>query len=336
MTSDIRGSAAPFARVHELLRVDAPAVATNIEQAIERAVRRQLFRHGAVVAVSGGVDSALVLHLCVRALGAERVLGLFLPERESSPKALEFSQRLARELGIRSVVEDITEVLEATGCYERRDAAIRSLIPEYGSGCTCKIVTDSLLARPSPQPFSVVVTFPDGSETRVRATDQALRQIVSATNFKQRARKSMEYYQADLHRYAVVGTPNRLEYELGFFVKNGDGAADLKPIAHLYKSQVFELSRHVGVFEDILRQPPSTDTYPGDQTQEEFFFALPLEVLDLCLFCANERFDTERTANLTGLTPRQVRAVYADIDAKRALAGYLHAQPQMMLPGSHG
>src|SRR5260221_3517294 len=151
--------------------------------------------------------------------------------------------------------------------------------------------------------------------------------IVATTNMKQRTRKQLEYYHADRLQYAVAGTPNRLEYDQGFFVKNGDGAADVKPIAHLYKTQVYALAAHLGVPEEIRSRPPTTDTYSLEQTQEEFFFALPYDKMDLCLYARDRGIAPEDVAREVGITPEQVLRVFRDIDAKRKAARYLHEPP---------
>ena len=161
----------------------------------------------------------------------------------------------------------------------------------------------------------------------MRLTAEACLDVVAATSFKQRVRKMMEYYHADRLQYAVAGTPNRLEYELGFFVKSGDGAADLKPIAHLYKSQVYALARHLGIPEEIQRRPPTTDTYSLAQSQEEFYFSLPYAQMDMCLYAKNHSISPAETARALGLTPQQVERVFRDIDGKRAVAAYLHMAP---------
>jgi NAD+ synthase len=165
------------------------------------------------------------------------------------------------------VVEDVTGVLEALGCYRRRDEAFRALIPEYGPGWRAKIVLPPITGGDSFRVYSVVARSPRGDEVRVRVTVDAYRRIVAATNFKQRVRKTLEYYHADRLDYAVAGTPNRLEYELGFFVKNGDGSADVKPIAELYKTQVYRLAASLDIPEEIRTRIPTTDTYPLAQEQ---------------------------------------------------------------------
>jgi NAD+ synthase len=142
----------------------------------------------------------------------------------------------------------------------------------------------------------------------------------------------MEYSHADRLRYAVVGTPNRLEYDQGFFVKNGDGAADLKPIAHLYKSQVYALAGDLGLPEEIRNARPTTDTYSMEQGQDEFFFALPYDQMDIVLFGLNHGMPTARVAGETGLTVQQVERVYRDIRTKRQTTNPLHMKPVLMEP----
>ncbi|NQU41033.1 MAG: NAD(+) synthase [Lentisphaerae bacterium] len=316
---------APFVDVHDLMKLDAEATVTEITQAIQDQVRYALGRRGAIVAISGGIDSSVVAQLCVRALGPEHVIGLLLPECESSDATLPLSQLLADHLGIRTFREDISPILEACGCYRRRDEAIQSLIPEYGPGYKSKLVNEGLLETGNSHIFYLVVEAPDGQQQKVEAPGDVLMQVVAATNFKQRTRKMLEYHYADRFHYAVTGTPNRLEYELGFFVKNGDGSADLKPISHLYKSHVFQLARHMALPQTLLEQTPSTDTYSLAQTQEEFYFAMPLEILDLCLYCKNNGYSFEQTAQAAGLTAEQVKTVFADIVSKRSMGEYLQS-----------
>ena len=315
------------------LRLDAAREADRISAAIRGHVQRTLKRRGVVLGLSGGVDSSVCAALCVRALGADRVFGLLMPETESAPESTELAERLGAQLGIRTAIENITPILEASGCYSRRDAAIRTVVPEHGPGYRSKLVLPGTLDG-RYKLFSIVVESPDGVRTTVRLTADAYLTIVAATNFKQRVRKMMEYHYADQYRFAVVGTPNRLEYDQGFFVKNGDGAADLKPIAHLYKTQVYQLAEFLGVPEEIRRRPPTTDTFSLPQSQEEFYFSVSHETLDMCLYGVNNGFTPVDLASKTGLTPEQVRLVYDDIEAKRRAAVYLHAAP-IVIENSH-
>ena len=312
------------------LRLDVVADTEEIVEAIQHHVLRQLRRKGVVVGLSGGIDSSVTAALCVRALGPERVFGLFMPERDSSGESLRLGQLIAETYGIDSALEEISDSLAGAGCYRRRDAALRQIFPEFGPECRWKIVLPSLFGNSPYRVYSAVVQTPDGDEVRERMPLNVYQEVVAATNFKQRVRKMMEYYHADRLRYAVAGTPNLLEYDQGFFVKLGDGAADFKPIAHLYKSQVYQLAEYLDVPEEIRQRPPTTDTYSLEQSQEEFFFSLPYDQMDACLYGRNYDVPCEQVAAAIGLTEEQVQRVYGDIAAKRRAAQYLHKRPLLV------
>ncbi len=315
-----------------VLDLDPARTSAHIEAAIRAQVLGTLRRRGAVLGLSGGIDSSVVAALCARALGPERVLALFMPERDSSAESLRLGRAVADALGIACLVEDITAALAGAGCYARQDEAIRQVFPEWGPGWTCKLTLPSILDSDRLNVSYLTVARSDGTEARARLPADAYLKLVAATNMKQRARKAMEYYHADRLGYAVAGTPNRLEYDQGFFVKNGDGAADFKPIAHLYKTQVYALARHLGIPEEVRRRPPTTDTYSMAQTQEEFYFALPYDRMDLCLYALDHGVPAAEVASVVGLTPQQIARVFKDIEAKRRVARYLGAAPLLVEP----
>lgn len=316
----------------QVLSIDADIAVPEICKAIRQTVLLQLRRSGAVVGLSGGVDSSVTAALCVEALGKKRVLGVLMPEEDSSYDSLRLGRLLAERLGIDTVVEEIASILRALGCYKRRDEAISKVIPEYGPEWKSKIVIPDLLSSPHYPLYSVVAQSPSGEFHKALLTKEAYLGVVSATNFKQRTRKMIEYYHADRLWYAVAGTPNRLEYAQGFFVKNGDGAADFKPIAHLYKTQVYHLGSYLEIPEEILNRHPTTDTYSLEQSQEEFFFSIPLATLDLCLYGKNHNVGAPDVAKATNLTTEQVERVYVNIDSKLASTRYLHMPPQLIQP----
>ena len=311
------------------LKIDAGTEVKKISKTLIAYIQ-QYKKKGLVVAMSGGIDSSVVAALCVEALGKKRVVGLLLPEIDSSEDTLRLSRLIADHLGVETVHEDITDILEAVGCYYRRDEAIQSLVPGYTPEYQVKIVLPSILKGDNLRLFSVVVKSPEGEELETRLTQDAYLGIVSATNFKQRVRKMLEYYHADRRNYAVAGTPNRLEYDQGFFVKLGDGAADVKPIAHLYKTQVYQIAEYLGVPQEIRSRPPTTDTYSMPQSQEEFFFSLPYHKMDLCLYGVNNNVPAKEVADVVGLTVEQVHRVFQDIQQKRKTTRYLHLQPQLV------
>lgn len=313
----------------DCLKFDCAAAVDQIANGIRKCLT-QFRRRGIVLGLSGGIDSTVTAALAVRAVGPGRVFGLHMPERDSSKDTLELSKLVSLHLGIDSTVEDITTLLEAAGCYRRQVEAIRLALPEYGPDWNSKMVIENAVDNRGFNFFHIVAQSPDGKIVKQRLGSAAYLGVLAATNFKQRVRKMMEYYHADRLNYAVAGTPNRLEYDQGFFVKLGDGSADLKPIAHLYKSQVYQLAAYLGVPEEIQRRPPTTDTYSLPQGQDEFYFSLPYAQMDLCLYARNNGYSAADVAPLAGLSTEQAERVFEDIAGKRETTRYLHTGPQLM------
>ena len=314
--------------LHPWLRFDPAQTVQSISVKMREAIHSTLMRKGAVVAVSGGIDSSVCAALAVESLGKDKVFALLLPEIDSSSSSRILGEKLCNHLGISFEVKDIASTLESIGCYKWRDDAIRSVFPDYSEGWKNKIViSQNLLESDRFNFFKLIVESPDGQRMEKRLSIKAYLQIVAATNFKQRIRKTLEYFHADRLNYAVLGTPNRLEYDQGFFVKNGDGSADFKPIAHLYKSQVYELGKYLRLPEIICSAKPTTDTYSLEQGQDEFYFVLPYDRMDIILYGLNHGKNPEEVAVETGLNADQVLRVFSDIQRKRSTTKPLHMKP---------
>lgn len=318
----------------------SPAVfALDCEAEVQRigqhlvATLRRFNKRGVVLGMSGGVDSSVCAALAVHALGADKVLGLLMPEKDSSLSSEDKGREVAEQLGVEPLLEAIGATAEAIGCYRWRDEAMRSVFPAYGPDWKSKIAI-AQAGEPGSAGrisyFKLIVQSPDGQMHEARLPLKAYLQIVAATNHKQRIRKTVEYFHADRLNRAVIGTPNRLEYDQGFFVKNGDGAADIKPIAHLYKTQVYLLARHLGLPESVCSAPPTTDTYSLPQGQDEFYFTLPYQQMDLALWAHNHQRPAAELAEALGITTGHAQAVYQDIEAKRRATAYLHARPVLV------
>lgn len=310
------------------LALDPAAATERIVEALRLHLAVDFKRKGYVVGLSGGVDSSVSVALAVRALGPKKVFGLFMPEHESDPDSLRLGKMLADQLGIDTATEDIAPILEGAGCYRRRNEAIRRVVPEFRDDWGCKLVLPNAKLQADLINVTYLVVQPPGGEMRrVRLPAPEYRQIVAASNFKQRVRKMMEYYHADRLHYAVIGTPNRLEYDQGFFVKGGDGLADIKPIAHLYKTQVYQLAEYLGIPSAVTSRPPTTDTFSLPQSQEEFYYSLPTRKLDLVLNGFNEGRSVESIALEAGLSSEEVERSIRDVQQKRKTTRYLHMPP---------
>jgi NAD+ synthase len=314
----------------DILRLDneereCESIATRLKEI----VTVNLHRAGAVVGISGGIDSSLTLAIAARAFGPDKVLGIMLPEKDSNGDSARFAQMLADKFGVNAITENITGALMGFGCYERRDEAVKRVFPEYDPA-TYKMkigVKSSGLYSNLPPLFSLTIIDSNGNEQSTRLPAAELRQIEAASNFKQRCRMSMLYYHAERLHYAVIGTPNKHEVEQGFFVKYGDGGADVMPIAHLYKTQVYQLARHMGIPEEIIGRTPTTDTYSAEQTQEEFFYQMPFSEMDLLWYGYENKYDPAEIAPVMGLTEDQVKGVFVNFERKYNTTEYLRMSP---------
>jgi NAD+ synthase len=315
----------------DALSFNAAEEVARISARIRELLRSKINRRGLVIGISGGVDSAVSAALCVKAIGANRVFGLLMPEQDSAAGTTPLGEVVAKHLGINYEIKNISTTLEAIGCYHWRDAAIKKIFPAYDGTWKNKIIIEGG-AQGKINHFKLVVQSPDGElQSAVLPLNEYLT-IVAATNFKQRIRKTTEYFHAERLNYAVIGTPNRLEYDQGFFVKGGDGLADIKPIAHLYKTQVYALARFLQLPDAICNAIPSTDTYSLQQGQDEFYFALPYQQMDIALWAYNHQLPAQEVAQALGVSIEQVQFVFKDIETKRKTTAYLHLAAQLIEP----
>ncbi len=314
--------------LESLINIDPQKETERIIEKLRDDLSKTLRKRGAVVGISGGIDSSVVLALCAKAFGPKKVLGIMLPEKESSKDNYVLARELTKTFDVDYVIEDITGPLEGFGVYRRRDAAIKRVFPEYDQSYKAKIVLpNNILDQNTLNIFQIMIISPEGVEQTKRLPVNEYLEIVAASNFKQRSRMSMLYFYADAKNYAVIGTGNKNEHEQGFFVKYGDGGADVKPIAHLFKTQVYQLAEYLGVPAEIRRRTPTTDTYSAEQTQEEFFFRLPFKTLDKIWLGWEKGFSNEDIAKELELEPDQVENVIQDIIHKKNATEYLRMEP---------
>jgi NAD+ synthase len=304
---------------------EVSAIAAKLKTSILTTIRRK----GAIVGISGGIDSSVSAALAVKALGPENVIGILLPEKDSSEDSKELALLLARQLGIQTIEENITSALDGFGCYRRRDEAVTSLFPDYNpKDYKMKIgINSTAISNNLPPVFFLTIVDEGGQEKSKMLPPKQYLQIVAASNFKQRCRMSMLYYHAERLYFAVIGTPNKHEVEQGFFVKHGDGGADIMPIAHLYKTQVYQLAEYLNIPQEIIRRTPTSDTYSAEQTQQEFFFQLPFLEMDLIWFGFENGYEASEVGRIMGKTEAEIESIYKSFSRKQKTTEYLRMAP---------
>ena len=314
--------------IENIVKINAEEEVEKIVAKMRNDVVHTLKKKGAVVGISGGIDSSVVFALCVKAFGSDHVVGIIMPEKDSNKGSLSIAKNLASNLNAAFVVEDITEALKGFGCYKRRDKAIKNIFPEYDENYKVKIVLlQDNMEKDSLNLYHLKIISPSGEEKIARLPLREYLEIVAASNFKQRSRMSMLYFHAESRNYAVIGTGNKNEHELGFFVKYGDGGADVKPLAGYFKTQIYQLAKSLNIPEEIIKRIPTTDTYSAEQTQEEFFFKVPFEILDKIWACYENNLPAEEIAEMQGMTSRQVENIISDIQRKMRTTEYLRHEP---------
>jgi NAD+ synthase len=318
----------PFSKDIILLN-DVEATVNEIVAKLRHDVINTLNRNGAVIGISGGIDSSVCMALAVRAFGPERVLGVMMPEKDSSSESEKLAINLAEKFGVKAIKEDMTSALAGFKCYERRDEAVKRVFPEYDPK-TYKMkigVRQTGLYNNLPPLFSLTIINKDGLQKEQILPAKEYLQIVAASNFKQRSRMSMLYYHAEALHFSVIGTPNKHEQEQGFFVKYGDGGADVMPIGNLFKTQVYQVAEYLGIPNEIIVRTPTTDTYSAEQTQEEFFYQLPFNLMDRYWFGFENGYTPKEVAEVMGETEDRITALFRNFERKRKTTEYLRMSP---------
>lgn len=316
----------------DILRINPEAEVKKISQFIREMTFKNFKRRGAVIGLSGGIDSAVTAELCVRALGKDNVFGLLLPEKESNPISLAFGQKQAEKMAIDCITVDITKNLESLGIYENRDAVIKETFPEFDDTYRFHVtLPQNLLEKDRLNYHSITIEDKNGNKKTKRLSGKDWLGISACQNMKQRTRMIQLYYYAEKKNYIVAGTTNKTEVVQGFYVKFGDGGVDIEPIAHLYKTQVYDVARHLGVIEEIIKRPPSPDTYSLPVSDKEFYFCIEYELLDLLLYAFENSIPPDDISKALGLNKEQIQRVFRDFAAKERATWHLRQQPPSLI-----
>jgi NAD+ synthase len=296
---------------------------------IKETVVNDLKKDGIVIGVSGGVDSALIATLAVKALGPDHVYGLILPEKESSPSSRELATRLCKKLKIPYGEVPITPMLESFGIYSQKESILRELFPQYDP----VIHTTNLFLPPGISSLSLLalpsirLSNEKGSISTKRLSAPQYLKLISLQNVKQRTRMIVLYMHAEKMNYSVSGTTNKSELLTGYFVKFGDGGVDLEPIADLYKLQVYNLSEMLNIDTKIISRAPSPDTWSHFTSDEDFYLRMPYDILDQLLYAEEHDLPSEVVQKSTGLNASQIESAFKHIHTMKNASRMLQLPP---------
>ncbi len=310
------------------LKIDPVDTTEKLSQFIKQEVFSNLKRKGAIIGISGGVDSAVCAALSARALGLDNVLGVVLPEKESDPNSKVLAKKLADQLSIKSEYIDITSILSSLGVYSVREAIVKKLFPEFDSSYRYRLILpQNLLEKNRFNIYFLEIQNNRGRRFSRRLNAQDYRKMIAATDMKQRTRMMMLYYYAEMNHYAVVGTTNRSEMMQGFFVKYGDGGVDLEPLAHLYKTQVYQLASYLEIPKEIIKRNPSPDTFNLEVSDKEFYFCLPYDLVDSFLYAYENKLKLDELQNGLTLDREAIQRGLDEVDKKFKATKYLRKMP---------
>jgi NAD+ synthase len=314
-------------RILEELNRDIGDVALNLRSFIKENIVG-FKKKGAVLGVSGGIDSAVALTLCVQELGKENVFGILLPEKESAPSSRILGAEICESLGVPYEEVPISPILESLHIYEKKDRLMKRTCPEYDPKIhkTSLVLPDFLNQGLLNVPYIRLIK---DSETvakyRLKASDYL--ELIGLQGVKQRSRMLIQYMYAESMNYVVCGTTNKTELLLGQYVKYGDGGVDIEPLADCYKTQIYALGKFLNVNEEIMKRPPSADTWSHYTTDEEFYWRMPMHMIDQLLYAREHNLPLHVIEKNTGLSRDKIEHALKHINKVSDTTEYIRAAP---------
>jgi len=292
----------------------------DIVQSLQNFIHEQVYdnfrKRGIVIGISGGIDSAVTAKLCCDAIGKENVLGIILPEKESNPQSQEFATKYCEKLGIKYEIEDVTSILDSSKIYQTREKIVEKYFPDYNQSCEYRLVFSENFDNDGLSIPYLEVNDESKQIHKIKLSLNDYFTITAATNIKHRIRMTRLYFYAEKNNFLVTGTTNKAEFQLGYFVKYGDGGVDIEPLANLYKTQVYQLGKYLDVPNEIIERKASPDTWSFDVSDEEFFYSLPYETVDLVLFAKEKSVPLNDIYSVLDLKEERVKRILNSLERK--------------------
>ena len=303
----------------------------KISDFIKDEISNSFQKSGAVVGLSGGIDSAVTTSLCAKSLGSEKVLGLIMPEKESDSKSQIHAKKVAEKYNIKTKIIDITSILESFEVYQNKESIIKEKFPDFSINCKYRMMITSKLKNLIGIPFLEILDEKN-KQHKLKISSSEFLTLTAATSIKHRVRMTMLYFHAEKNNFCVAGTTNKSEYLQGYFVKYGDGGSDIEPLVNLYKSQIYQLGEFLKVPIEILTKDPSPDVWSFTTSDQEFFYSVPYDIVDLLMYARENNLSIKDVQKLSNLSQENIKILMRVQDQKYAKSQHMRETPHAWIP----
>ena len=301
---------------------------SSIENFLKEEILREFQKKGAVVGISGGIDSAVIASICARSINSNQVLGLIMPEKESDPTSQILAKKIANQLGIETKIIDITSILESFGVYDNKEKIIKEKFSNFNNNCKYSVRVPSKFGNSVGIPFLEILD--DKNEKhQIKISTSEFLTLTASSSIKHRVRMTLLYYYAEKNNFCVVGTTNKSEFLQGYFVKYGDGGTDIEPISNLYKSQIYQIGEFLKIPKEILEKDASPDIWSLKTSDEEFFYSVPYNVVDLILYARENKMTESEIEKVSDLPSEQIRRLIQFQNQKQVKSQHMREIPHI-------
>jgi len=298
---------------------------------IQDEISNNLQKKGVVFGLSGGIDSAVTAALCAKSFESEQILGLIMPEKESNESSKVLAKQVSKKFSFNTETINITKILESFGVYEKKENIVYEKFPEFNSKCKYRVVVPPKLKNTIGIPFLEILDQ-DNQIHKLKITSLDFLTLTASTSIKHRVRMTLLYYHGEKNNFSVIGTTNKSEYQQGYFVKYGDGGSDIEPLVNIYKSQIYQLGKFLEIPKEILVSKASPDIWSFSTSDEEFFYTVPYNIVDLILYARENKLSISDVQKISDLKIEDIENLFQMQNIKQIKSQHMREIPHGWIP----